>query len=1837
MMPNPTVTNDEISLSPLETRRQSLKAESTFGIDSNTSDNKKYEQVRGQNSIKSVTADLFPLNDAPFSQSSGSKQHKLGLDINYPLGWTGSAYNDYDVVTVHGIRDDYKTAWIDKTGTWWVKDQLFKDLSIREVDYSYEIDEDSAIYEPNGILHHAEKLIKKYAEVRKELDETEVDRPIFLGTPHRFESQDDLEDQLHKLIRLPGPEIRNMVPNKVKVLAQQVDRINQSFLATKMLDRAVIINHFTHNTYDSLREAGLANGDVDDTHLTDEDEYNFSFPVTPFSRYSHFIGHSFEAFGRISCRIVDHADFIKGDPNKVWLFLISKLFNVSGSSINVGYRITRFQAQLLSLAPPTRALDTPFDPALPIPLIVKWIYKQESFINFTKSDIGYRILHLHGNGNSLVDILEISRIFHIHYGSEILIGRDRRRAEKTIMYFEFDRWDSRYNSISAMLTQFIHILFWRFWDNGPGIIVNELSFLNDAGAWSLEDLYYLFTTFRDHVQITHQLTFFVSSFDQCPENERQWFLNNLLEEQTYTEAQYRIIISTSTREDLNIEKFVNKSHINVENFPSIGELGNKLAEDLRMRLVDLIRRRPIYEDYLPQLRDLLNECGDKSYLGRIVLAWLGNSPRRKPEPNIANKINRLYPLTAENIVRVFIDSLEPLLQSRARNAFNWIKHAAEPWSPESLVQALMVHELHGEDSHFGDLDTGGVMSDIEEAFAGIITVTDRNVRFSHPSFYHAPDVGVEGSVDERAARINSALAGTCLLYIQLESAQEVLSSFSPENLEGGPWETLLDATVMSFPRTSMAEYAIRFWPRHYRASGKFKPAKLVQELFSSERARASWEIAFWLFSNPITRMTRSYISTLPVFTMLGLDDLVDEQIKLESSQQYFQKNCWFAITEAARTGNAKLIQKLLAQVTVDEEELQQALFWAAANTNTDIIDSLIGKIPNVKCFDWPKNLIFRAAAAGLDGLLATMLMSGCDINEISDIGKTPLSMFAIRRNRVSTLELLLNSNPQVDLTIGDENETQMTRAAKMGNPRVIELLLRSGASTEATNYWDQKPARAAVEYCKHRALDVLLKGRTYIENDVTLGGSLDGKSYRRPLLITAASMGLQECVRILLNHGFDIDEIHPEGTALYAAIEAGHANVAKILLEHDPKPNKDAAPPGGLAPLTKAVCSENADLVSLLLECGAQVNIVEFCEEFYRTPLSWACAKGNLDIVKLLLANKADINYTGGFYTPLFTALWHDHIEVISFLLQNEDIDVTWVSHVGLGHLYVACSHPILIRELLKRGASVDGHGSSVTVLHQATRYGFPRSIEVLLENDPKLDLDHFCGYDGTSEDLVGNTPLQLACIHHKPKCVEVLLKAGANPNLKNTNGNDAVDILLLRTESDSEDAVECLKLLMSRIYNVPIDYINAQGQTRLHAIQKKTPLSLVQFLVELRTSLDFQDQYGYTPLASAVEKSNVDVARYLIEQGANINLLSPNFGSILHLAVRNSTLDTVKLLVNSGADLEAVHPEYGQSLLYTALDAFQEESRTLAMVQYLVNEAKAPIDKLGGELGYPIIRAAELSRTHDAIGISIKIVKFLIQRKAQLNVPDSQGRRAIHFACMAWTNDCLEALAEAGADVNVKDKFGRMPVHFAAGSPNVQCLKYLLENFSDIDINAVDHDNWTPLMWAARSGFPTTVTELLSRKADVWARGRAYGMSDEWSALKIVQFSNNIAVPTAMLQPEVRTRINQQGEKEEWDDSQHISSPGHLKLTRCKSCLIHIIGIQWKCINCSHDFSLCFKCYSHRSDIHNREHNFEEIGPLYFPGLTEDPTNEDVNELLPEESILGGEEQGDTSDNIEW
>jgi ankyrin repeat protein len=164
-----------------------------------------------------------------------------------------------------------------------------------------------------------------------------------------------------------------------------------------------------------------------------------------------------------------------------------------------------------------------------------------------------------------------------------------------------------------------------------------------------------------------------------------------------------------------------------------------------------------------------------------------------------------------------------------------------------------------------------------------------------------------------------------------------------------------------------------------------------------------------------------------------------------------------------------------------------------------------------------------------------------------------------------------------------------------------------------------------------------------------------------------------------------------------------------------------------------------------------------------------------------------------------------------------------------------------------------------------------------------------------------------------------------------------------------------------------------------------------------------------------------------------------------------------------------------------------------------------------------------------------------------------------VHFACTSRYDDGIKTLVEAGAEVDVKDKFGRMPIHFAASAVLNRCFEYLLETQKQMNIDAADHDGWTPLLWAARSGDADTVSRLVAENADVWVRGRAYGAGGEWSALKLLNFSDRHTATTLKeeLKPKERIRTNSEGEKEEWNDYLHDCRVGDRKNVACKSCLV--------------------------------------------------------------------------------
>lgn len=261
----------------------------------------------------------------------------------------------------------------------------------------------------------------------------------------------------------------------------------------------------------------------------------------------------------------------------------------------------------MALSPPTRALRESYDPLQPQNPVATWALKHDAFPGFDNSPATSVLLHIHGNGNPAVPIAELSRYIYIYHDADAIdfgipTWDETRFAASSTVYFEFDRRDSRYSSLASMLLYFINALAWRFWRGddsafcepstvtGATTLFWEMKFLQDTRSWSLEDLYHLFRCLRDSNPTTYRLTFFISCFDQCPKSERDWFLEQTLDAQSYSENGYHVILSSSGPDILSADFQAHVKSINIEDFPAFNELFSSTAIDAQLEasLNDLV-------------------------------------------------------------------------------------------------------------------------------------------------------------------------------------------------------------------------------------------------------------------------------------------------------------------------------------------------------------------------------------------------------------------------------------------------------------------------------------------------------------------------------------------------------------------------------------------------------------------------------------------------------------------------------------------------------------------------------------------------------------------------------------------------------------------------------------------------------------------------------------------------------------------------------------------------------------------------------------------------------------------------------------------------------------------------------------------------------------------------------------------------------------------------------------------------------------------------------------------------------------------------------------------------
>ncbi|WP_025667856.1 ankyrin repeat domain-containing protein [Aquimarina megaterium] len=146
-------------------------------------------------------------------------------------------------------------------------------------------------------------------------------------------------------------------------------------------------------------------------------------------------------------------------------------------------------------------------------------------------------------------------------------------------------------------------------------------------------------------------------------------------------------------------------------------------------------------------------------------------------------------------------------------------------------------------------------------------------------------------------------------------------------------------------------------------------------------------------------------------------------------------------------------------------------------------------------------------------------------------------------------------------------------------------------------------------------------------------------------------------VKHLLQIGIDVNTTSELGfSALNMAVIKNNARLIHILLDAGADINLQNTEVFGLGetPLISAVKENNATVIKLLLDHGANPNTPNY---FHKTPLMIAAQENTLEAAKVLLEHKVPIEHGThtGLYTetPLCIAVLHNHTEMVILLIEN--------------------------------------------------------------------------------------------------------------------------------------------------------------------------------------------------------------------------------------------------------------------------------------------------------------------------------------------------------------------------------------------------------------------------------------------------------------------------------------------------------------------------------------------------------------------------------------------------------
>ncbi|KAI8794661.1 ankyrin repeat protein [Biomphalaria glabrata] len=227
-------------------------------------------------------------------------------------------------------------------------------------------------------------------------------------------------------------------------------------------------------------------------------------------------------------------------------------------------------------------------------------------------------------------------------------------------------------------------------------------------------------------------------------------------------------------------------------------------------------------------------------------------------------------------------------------------------------------------------------------------------------------------------------------------------------------------------------------------------------------------------------------------------------------------------------------------------------------------------------------------------------------------------------------------------------------ASKNAFTSIVQLLLNNGANANSENAFGWTPLMLAS--CCAESIPCL---KLFIDKggvDVNFTNT-DGWS----ALKVATYFGHLNIVEFLYSNGAKIKCPGDNSfNILKLASAMGHYDMVKFIVTHEADVNE--VNDDGITSLMAATlaCNKSAEIIELLIDSGANVNIVDKCG---RSALTHACCYGNSEAVGVLCANGADILVIDKWgLNCVMNACKYGHLNVLKELteMQNCDLNVAY-------------------------------------------------------------------------------------------------------------------------------------------------------------------------------------------------------------------------------------------------------------------------------------------------------------------------------------------------------------------------------------------------------------------------------------------------------------------------------------------------------------------------------------------------------------------------------------------------